>query len=157
MLRLFLAFAIVPLVEVLVLVRIGQWLGAWPAVGLVLLTALVGSWLARREGAWAWSEVRSELAAGRVPGRELLGALLVLVAGVLLVTPGILTDAAGVALLVRPLRRRAVEAIRARIEVRTLGPGGPRGSARPGAGDGPDGDGGSEGASGSRGGRVIEI
>jgi UPF0716 protein FxsA len=130
-------------------------------VGLVLLTALVGSWLARREGAWAWNEVRSEMAAGRVPGRELLGALLVLLAGVLLVTPGILTDAAGVALLVRPLRRRAVEAIRARIEIRTLGPGGPRGPGRPAGPSAPgapgERDGAGEGTAGSKGGRVIEI
>ena len=150
MLRLFLAFALIPLVEVLLLVRIGQWLGAWPAVGLVLATALVGSWLARREGARAWSDVRSELAAGRVPGREILGALLVLVAGILLVTPGLLTDMLGVALLLRPVRERAVDAIRARIEVRTLGPGASGRGPRDEPPGGPSG-------SGAGGGRVIEV
>lgn len=107
-LRLFLAFTLVPVFELWLLLRIGGWLGAGPTVALVVLTGIVGATLARREGAHAWSAVQTEIAAGRLPGRKLLEALLVLVAGIVLVTPGVLTDAAGLAILVRPVRARLV-------------------------------------------------
>lgn len=117
--RLLLAFTLVPVVELWLLLRIGAWLGPWPTVGLVILTGVVGASLARREGAHAWSAVRDEVAAGRLPGRRLLEALLVLVAGIVLVTPGVLTDAVGLALLVRPVRARLVKRLEARYR-RTL-------------------------------------
>lgn len=112
--RLLLAFTIIPVVELWLLIRIGAWLGAGPTVALVVLTGVVGATLARREGVHAWAAVREELAAGRLPGRKLLEALLVLIAGVVLVTPGVLTDAAGLLLLVRPLRSRLVRRVEER-------------------------------------------
>jgi UPF0716 protein FxsA len=103
-LRLLLAFTLIPLAELWLLLRIGAALGGVPTLGLVLITGIVGASLARREGARAWLSVQTELAAGKLPGRELLEAMLVLVAGIVLVTPGILTDLAGLALLVQPIR-----------------------------------------------------
>lgn len=117
--RLLLAFTIIPVLELWLLLRIGAWLGAGPAVGLVILTGVVGATLARREGVHAWAAVRTEVAAGRLPGRKLLEALLVLIAGIVLVTPGVLTDAAGLLLLVRPFRSRLVRRIEERYR-RTL-------------------------------------
>ena len=113
-LRLLLAFTLIPVAELWLLLRIGAALGGVPTLGLVLVTGIVGASLARREGARAWLAVQSELAAGRLPGRELLEALLVLVAGIVLVTPGILTDLAGLALLIRPIRSGLVRALERR-------------------------------------------
>lgn len=134
--RLFLLFTVVPLVELVVLIRIGQWLGALPTIALVAATGMVGAWLARREGSRSWRAVRRELAEGRVPGEELLHTLLIVVAGALLVTPGVFTDVAGLLALVRPTRELAVKAVRKRL-ARGLEEGTVRmfwaGSAGPGA------------------------
>jgi len=124
--RLLLAFTLIPVLELWLLLRIGSWLGAGATVALVVLTGVVGATLARREGVHAWSAVQAELSAGRLPGRELLEALLVLLAGIVLVTPGVLTDAAGLLLLVRPLRgrlvRRLEERYRQTLDRRSGGP-----------------------------------
>jgi len=117
--RLLLAFTLVPVLELWLLLRIGAWLGAGAAVALVILTGIAGATLARREGLYAWSTVQAELTAGRIPGRKLLEALLVLLAGILLVTPGVLTDAVGLLLLVRPVRARLARRLEERYR-RTL-------------------------------------
>lgn len=119
--RLLLAFTLVPVLELWLLLRIGAWLGAVPTLALVILTGVAGASLARREGIHAWAAVQAELAAGRLPGRKLLEAVLVLVAGIVLVTPGVITDTIGLLLLVRPLRealtRRLEERYRRRLNV----------------------------------------
>ncbi len=112
--RLLLAFTLVPLAELWLLLRIGAALGGVQTLAIVVITGVIGASLARREGARAWSAVQMELGAGRMPGRELLEALLVLVAGIVLVTPGVLTDAAGLALLVRPVRSAVVRRLERR-------------------------------------------
>jgi UPF0716 protein FxsA len=138
LIRLLLLFTVVPLLELWLLLRIGDLVGLGPTLGLVVLTGAVGAWLARHEGARAWRAVQEQLAAGRLPGRELLEAVLVLVAGIVLITPGVITDALGLGLLVRPVRARVAERIRRRLgaslEVRTLGGDagpGPRSGSRP--------------------------
>lgn len=155
MLRLILLFTLLPLVELTLLLRIGEWLGAGATLGLVVATGVIGAWLARKEGSRTWRRVQEELGAGRMPGDELLQALLVFGAGVVLVTPGVLTDAAGLLLLFRPTRELATRVIRRRLgsrfQLRTVGFPGTTGgmdSAQTGA-QAPD-----EGPSG---GRVIEI
>lgn len=114
--RLLLLFTVVPIVELLLLIEIGGWIGMGPTVGLVLATGVAGAWLARREGVRSWSAVQSELAEGRVPGVQLLHALLVVIAGAFLVTPGVLTDVVGLGLLVRPVRDAAIRGLRKRLE-----------------------------------------
>lgn len=113
--RLFLLFTIVPLLELFLLLRIGAAIGAWPTVAIVIVTGLLGAALARHEGMRAWRAVNAELAAGRVPAAELLHGFLILVAGVLLVTPGVVTDALGFALLTRPIRSRFLRWLRRRF------------------------------------------
>lgn len=112
--RLLLAFTLVPLAELWLLLRIGSVLGGFWTLALVVITGVAGATLARREGARAWLAVQVELAAGKLPGRELIEALLVLVAGIVLVTPGVLTDFAGLALLVRPIRSAFVRQLERR-------------------------------------------
>jgi UPF0716 protein FxsA len=115
-LRLFLLFTLVPLVELYALIRLGSLIGAGPTILLVLGTGAAGAWLARREGFRSWSAVQSELAAGRLPAKELLHALVIVIAGVLLVTPGVFTDAFGLLLLIRPVRAAMIRRARSRIE-----------------------------------------
>jgi len=113
--RLILLFTLLPLAELSLLLRIGEWLGAGPTVGLVIATGVVGAWLARREGIRTWGRVQADLAAGKMPGEELLHALLVFIAGVVLVTPGVLTDVAGLLLLVRPAREIVARRVQRRL------------------------------------------
>jgi UPF0716 protein FxsA len=115
-LRLFLLFTLVPLVELYALIRLGSLIGAGPTILLVLGTGAAGAWLARREGFRSWSAVQSELAAGRLPAEELLHALVVVIAGVLLVTPGVFTDAFGLLMLIRPVRAAMIRKVRSRID-----------------------------------------
>lgn len=130
LLRLFLLFTLVPLAELFLLLRIGALIGLAPTLLLVIGTGFAGAWLARREGLRSWRAVQSELAAGRLPAEELLHSLLILVAGVVLVTPGVLTDLAGLLLLARPLRSGLIRRARSGLERRvsagsaSWGPGG---------------------------------
>ncbi len=106
--RLLLLFTLVPLLELFLLLRIGAAIGVLPTVGIVIGTGLLGAGLARREGVRAWTAVQTELEAGRVPAAELVHGLLVLIAGALLVTPGVVTDVVGFGLLARPIRIRLI-------------------------------------------------
>ena len=114
---LFLLFVVVPLVEIYVLVQVGQVIGAWWTILLLVVDSLVGAWLVRREGGRAWAALRTALSSGRMPATELADAALVLVGGTLLLTPGFLTDVVGFALVLpftRPVARRLVAAAIAR-------------------------------------------
>jgi len=155
--RLILLFTLLPLVELSLLLRIGAWLGAGPTIGLVIVTGVAGAWLARREGLRTWERVRADIAAGRMPADELVHALLVLIAGIVLVTPGVLTDAAGLLLLFRPAReiiaRRMRRRLAAQVQFQTVD----FGDMRPEA-DGRTGSGSSHGPGPDLPrGRVIEV
>lgn len=103
--RLLLLFTLVPAVELILLIQLGRHVGFWPTAALVLGTGVVGAWLARREGLKVFRAVSTEMAEGRMPTDHLLDGLLILVAGAVLLTPGLLTDAAGFVLLAPPGRR----------------------------------------------------
>jgi UPF0716 protein FxsA len=98
--RLVALFVIIPLVELVLLIRLGQWIGLLPTVALVVITGVVGAALARREGLRTLFSMKSDLRSGRFPVGRLLDGMLILFAGGLLLTPGILTDILGFALLV---------------------------------------------------------
>ena len=106
-LKLAFLFVAVPCVELYLLIEIGQVVGAPGTVALILITGMVGAALARREGLRAMSRIRETLMAGGLPGAEIVDAFLVLAAGLLLITPGVVTDAVGFALLIPPARRLA--------------------------------------------------
>lgn len=103
--RLALLFVVAPVVELYLLVRLGGLIGLWPTLGLVVATGAAGAVLARTEGLRVLLRFQRELLEGRLPGRALLDGICVLVGGTLLLTPGILTDLAGLALLFPPTRR----------------------------------------------------
>lgn len=98
--KLFLLFTIVPLIDLLVLIPLGQEIGLIPTILLVVVTAMVGSWLGAREGRQAWKRIREDLANARLPGDSVLDGLAVAMACALLVTPGVITDAFGLILLI---------------------------------------------------------
>ena len=118
--RLALLFIAVPLAELALLVWIGGRVGLAPTVALVVVTGILGAALARRQGLAAWTRFRTALAAGRPPHREIVEGLLVLVAGAVLLTPGLLTDAAGFLLMVPAVRRRVARWIGRRVTGRLL-------------------------------------
>ena len=98
--RLLLLFTLVPIVELAVLIEIGQHLGVLPTVALVLATGALGATLARREGIQAFHRLRDSSGQGSFPGEAILDGVLILGGGLLLLTPGILTDLLGFAALV---------------------------------------------------------
>ena len=100
-----LAFIVVPIAELFVLFRLGREIGLLPTLALVLFTGFAGAVLARAQGLRTLRAMQREMLEGRVPGREILDGLAVLVGGALLLTPGLITDLMGLALLFPPTRR----------------------------------------------------
>jgi UPF0716 protein FxsA len=122
-LLLFLLFTLVPLVELALLIWIGVNTVWWVPIGLVILTGFAGAALARQQGWQIGSRVRGELRSGRLPADAMIDGLLIVVAAVFLIAPGVLTDVVGLALLLPPVRRTAKRAIiswlRRQIDLKT--------------------------------------
>lgn len=113
-----LLFFVVSLVELWLLLALGGLIGFWPTVGISLASALLGGYLAKREGRRVFRQWSSALASGRVPDEGVASGLLMLVGGVLLIAPGILTDLTGLALLFPPTRRIVANIVRKRAATR---------------------------------------
>jgi UPF0716 protein FxsA len=110
--RLFLLFVTVPVIELFLFLVLGQRIGLGATFAIVLLTGFLGAYLAKSQGLKAIARYQESLAQGRLPHEAIIDSLLILVAGVLLLTPGFLTDAVGFALLTPSIRN----VIRARLE-----------------------------------------
>jgi UPF0716 protein FxsA len=131
--RLAFLFVLVPILELMLLIRVGEWIGFWPTLGIVVVTGVTGAALARAEGMRVFWQFQKELARGRLPGQALQDGIAVLVGGAFLLTPGILTDLTGFTLLFPPTRRWVQKRVRAALERRirsgavrftVMGPGG---------------------------------
>ncbi len=137
------AFIAVPLAEIYLIIQVGQVIGAWWTVALLVAVSILGSWLIRREGKRVWRALTEALASGRLPNREVLDAGLVLVGGTLMLTPGFLSDILGLFVMLpmtRPIARRALVWLVGRRVLRGMGPGAAGffpGSSAGGAGRGP--------------------
>ncbi|HYW05223.1 MAG TPA: FxsA family protein [Gammaproteobacteria bacterium] len=119
--QLFLVFALIPIAEIVVLIKVGSIIGALPTVALVILTAITGAALMRYQGMQTMSAVRQAMGRGEIPAVQMLEGMGLLLGGALLLTPGFITDAFGFALLVPPLRRRLARHMLSRMEVRQTG------------------------------------
>ena len=130
------AFVLVPIAEIYVLIQVGQVIGPWWTILLLIADSVLGSWLLKREGSRAWTAFRIALAEGRMPARELADGILIVVGGTLMISPGFVTDVFGVLLilpLTRPVGRRLLARVLARRLVFVQGSGnGPGNGRRPG-------------------------
>lgn len=142
-----------PLAEIAVLVKVGGLIGLWPTLAIVILTAVAGTWLLRLQGFQTWQRAQAALQRGEAPVAEVLDGMFLFAAALLMVTPGLITDAAGFLFLVPPVRHAVAKwlvnwAIRSgRLQVypganAAMGGGmgdRPEGGPRPGPGRRPDG------------------
>ncbi|MBJ7332392.1 MAG: FxsA family protein [Solirubrobacteraceae bacterium] len=97
-------FIVVPILELYVLIQVGQWIGVLPTIALLILDSILGSMLLRQQGRGAWRRVNVAVAEGRIPARETIDGALVIFGGALLLTPGFLSDILGLFLLLPPTR-----------------------------------------------------
>jgi UPF0716 protein FxsA len=150
---LFILFLVVPLIELLVILQVGELIGGWPTLLLLVAMSVLGAWIVRREGTRAWRSLQAALRAGRIPSRELADGALVLVGGTLLLTPGFVTDAVGLFLVLpvtRPVARRLLtNTVALRFPLVAVVRGAPRGGSRSAGQEQPGGRGGDAGADGA--------
>ncbi len=114
---LFLAFLLVPLIEIALFIQVGGAIGLWPTLAIVVVTAILGTWLVRTQGLMAIGQLRRSFAELDDPTEPLAHGAMILIAGVLLLTPGFFTDAIGFALLVPAVRSAVFRFLRARMVV----------------------------------------
>lgn len=119
-----LLFLLIPIAEIYVIIQIGQVIGAWWTVLLLIAISVAGAWLVKREGRRVWRDLMDSTRSARMPTRELADAALVVVGGTLLVTPGFITDAIGLLIILpitRPAARLLLTAYIGRIATRRVG------------------------------------
>ncbi len=114
--KLFLCFTLIPVIELYFLIKIGTVIGGVNTILLVVLTGFAGAWLARMEGMHTMIKVRDSLQQGFMPAEELLDAVIIFIAGVVLITPGLLTDIAGLLLLLPVTRSKFKRFLRRKFD-----------------------------------------
>ncbi len=114
---LFAVFLVVPLVEIAFFVMIGNAVGLWPTLAGVLVTAVAGSLILRWQGLALFNEIRSTMGQGRLPARALADAMMVGIAGMLLLLPGYFSDLLGILLLIPPVRTLLYRFLASRVTV----------------------------------------
>lgn len=116
----FLALLLVPIAEIYVLIQVGQVIGVWWTILLLIADSILGSWILRREGVRAWTALRVALAEGRMPAKELADGILIVIGGTLMISPGFVTDVFGL-LAILPFTRPVGRRLLARFLTRRLG------------------------------------
>lgn len=117
-------FICVPVIEIALFIQVGDILGLWPTIGLVLVTAFVGASLVRSQGILTLMSVQSRLQKGEMPAQQILEGVMLAVAGVLLLTPGFMTDALGMLVLLPAPRAKIAQELMKRVKVNTMSAGG---------------------------------
>ncbi|REL31628.1 FxsA family protein [Thalassotalea euphylliae] len=117
---LFILFVIVPIIEIAVLMQVGSLIGAWPTVAIVVITAWLGAKNVKAQGIATIQNLQTKMAVGEEPSQEIVAGLLLLVAGVLLVTPGFVTDAFGLSLLIPQVRNGLVASVQQHLATQTV-------------------------------------
>ncbi|MEO1066851.1 MAG: FxsA family protein [Pseudomonadota bacterium] len=128
-------FLAVPILEITVFILVGNQIGLFPTLGMILVTAVLGTLLLRHQGLQLFSEIKAKTEAGEVPGRQLVHGVLLLVAGIFLLTPGFVTDSCGFLLFVPAIRDAVWRFLKDRVSMKVMtqpsagqagvGPGGP--------------------------------
>ena len=116
LLKLFLCFTLIPVIELYLLIKVGSVIGGFNTILLVILTGFAGAWLARMEGMHTMIKVRTNLQQGLVPAEDLLDALIIFIAGLVLITPGLMTDIFGLMLLWPVTRNRFKRFLRRKFD-----------------------------------------
>ena len=117
---LFLAFLLVPLIEIALFIQVGGAIGLFPTLAIVVLTAIAGTALVRSQGAHALAQLRGSFEGLTDPTEPLAHGAMILFSGALLLTPGFFTDAVGFALLVPGVRRWVLSEVKKRVEMKTV-------------------------------------
>ena len=112
---LLLLFIVVPIVEITVLMQVGELIGGWPTVGLVVLSAWIGAYFVKQQGLSTVQNLQLKMAQGEMPSNEIVAGLLLLVSGVLMVTPGFITDIFGLSLLIPQVRLALVNSVKKQL------------------------------------------
>ena len=141
MLVLLLALIVTPLAEIAAFIQIGDLIGLWPTLLTVVATAVIGSILLKHQGLRTLKEIQRQLHDGKLPVDEMLAGLCLFAAGLLLLTPGFITDTVGFALLIPAVRLWVARLVRARLGERIVVQAGSPHTGRPFAGDSPPGAG----------------
>ncbi|MBM37208.1 MAG: hypothetical protein CL460_08565 [Acidimicrobiaceae bacterium] len=111
-------FIVVPILELIFIIQVGQAVGVWNTVSLLILDSLVGAWLVKHQGLGLLRRSRERLQNGEMPSDEIFSGIVILFAGALMLTPGFLTDAVGLVMLIPPIRVGVLAAIRRRFRSR---------------------------------------
>lgn len=101
----FLLVLLIPFIEIYLLLKVGGFIGAFPTILLVVFTAALGTWLVRQQGFATFQRLQANLAQGTIPAYEMIEGPIILVGGILLLTPGFITDILGLACLIPQIRR----------------------------------------------------
>jgi UPF0716 protein FxsA len=112
-------FVVVPLLEIYILIQVGQVIGAWWTILLLVADSILGSYLVKHEGGRAWQALRDAIESNRMPAKELADGALILIGGTLLLTPGFLSDVVG-AFLILPFTRPVARGLLTRVAARKL-------------------------------------
>ena len=121
--RLFALFLVIPIIEIALFIQVGGLIGLWPTLAIVVLTAVLGTMLMRSQGAHAWREIQRSFQEMRDPTGPLAHGVMILIAGMLLLTPGFYTDTIGVLLLIPQVRAAVMRQVGRRISVTRMGAG----------------------------------
>jgi UPF0716 protein FxsA len=120
-LLLILLFIVVPIAELAVIIQVGQLIGVWWTIALLLADSVLGSWLMRSQGRAVWRRFNAAVAEGRAPTREVLDGVLVIFGGALLITPGFISDVFGLLFLLPPTRLLVRGLLVRRATLRVMG------------------------------------
>lgn len=121
---LFLLFAVMPIIEIALLIQVGGIIGGWNTVGVVIITAFVGAYLVRREGFQTLQSAQSKMQRNELPGKEMVEGLMLVIAGVLLVTPGFVTDIIGFLFVIPGSRHLLAAQLSKHMKMRVVTQGG---------------------------------
>lgn len=121
---LFALFVAVPMIEIALFIQVGGLIGLWPTLAIVVLSAMIGTALMRSQGAHAFAEVQRSFNELRDPTRPLAHGVMILVAGMLLLTPGFFTDTLGILLLIPPVRDAVMRWVGKRVQITRVEMGG---------------------------------